>query len=130
MPFYSVCHFRVIFNANLSRAHYDTTFTDRDTMFSAPDYIIGHFAAFGGRPLDTLNADRFEFSQLLHNDFFKQRFITFYPFRFKTEFTRTPKCAEPFCWEYCLLLFVSVITKTRPCNIQQFFTIVKKMIFR
>ena len=34
---YSICHFRGIFNVNLSTAHYDTESNDRDNIIKACD---------------------------------------------------------------------------------------------
>ena len=36
MKLYSVCHFREIFNVNLSKTHYDTDSTDMDKMILKP----------------------------------------------------------------------------------------------
>ena len=40
MKLNSVCQFRGIFNVNLSRAHYDTLFTERDKMIIACDALV------------------------------------------------------------------------------------------
>ena len=38
----SVCHFRGIVNVNLSTAHYDTNFSDRDKMTKACSALVAN----------------------------------------------------------------------------------------